>query len=643
VRQAIYVFASCAVTVLSPILSGREALATERPKAAPAFVTSPLVPGVKCQTVQVAMRDGTLLVTDVYLPAKSGAYPVIEERNPYGSAGCFLGPFEPQLARFAQHGYAGVFQDVRGTYLSGGLFSPFIQERNDEYDAVEWAAAQPWSTGKVGTTGFSYLGVDQWMGAISSPPHLYAINPDIASSDPHDNPVYENGVLRLSDLLQYASDFVPDDITRSGTAKGLPPSTIARQIAAYEAGYATRLTSLIDTVPLSAMPVYRSYRESNWYYTWLDNSNYDAYWSAQDTETHFPSIKVPALIGGASDDLFNIGAIRNYQGMRNAAGNEAARTGTKLYWEAYGHAGDSGRPTFGNDAVPWDTNPTGLQLAFFDHYLKGQSNAYESAATASIYVLVPPNRGETGSGFWLSASDFPVPGSKLDRYYLASDGHANSRLGDGSLVTSDVQTKNDAVPVGTSNDQFVYDPRDPVPTVGGNLLLPDALTHKEGFQDQSTVELRKDVLVYTSAPLTASLAVIGTVNASFWAMTSADDTDFTVKLVDVHPDGITNNIVDRIIRARFRLGSKRPPVFIQPNAPYHYGLQVGNTAYLFPSGHRLRVEISSSNFPKFARNLNTTQESQLQDRFEIAHQTILHDVHYPAYIELPVAPDVKAP
>jgi putative CocE/NonD family hydrolase len=589
------------------------------------------------------MRDGTLLITDVYLPTKPGAYPVIEERNPYGGSGCFLGPFEPELARFSQHGYAAVFQDVRGTFLSSGLFSPFLQERDDEYDAVEWAAAQPWSTGKVGTTGVSYLGIDQWMGAIGSPPHLYAINPDIASSDLHDNPVYENGVLRLSDLLQYASDFVPDDITRSGTAKGLPPSTIARQVAAYEASYAARLPGLINTVPLNAMSAYRSYGESKWYYTWLDHANYDAYWSAQDTETHFQNIKVPALIGGASDDLFNIGAIRNYQGMRNAAGNAGARTGTKLYWEAYGHAGDSGKPTFGNDAVPWDTTPTGLQLAFFDHYLKGQSNGYESAANASIYVMVPPSRGETGSGFWLGASDFPLPGSKLDRFYLGSNGHANSRLGDGSLIRDDTQNEKDVPSVGTANDRFVYDPRNPVPTVGGNLLLPDALTHREGFQDQSTVELRQDVLVYTSVPLATSLAIIGTVNASFWAMTSAHDTDFTVKLVDVHPDGITNNIVDRVIRARFRLGSKRPPVFIQPNVPYHYGLQVGNTAYIFPAGHRLRVEISSSNFPKFARNLNTAQESELQDRFEIAHQTVLHESQHPAYIELPVAPHVEAP
>ncbi len=600
------------------------------------------ISGVTCQTVDVPMRDGTLLSTDVYLPVKPGKYPVILERSPYGrtGGGCFVGYYEPGFAQFAKHGYAAAFQFVRGTFTSGGVFNPFVQEVNDEYDAVEWAAAQPWSTGRVGTTGDSYLAIDQWMGAIATPPHLYAINPDLADSDPHDNAGYENGVVRLSDGIQYANEFVPDSITRTGIAEGWSQAQIAQAIAAYQAFYAANLASFVNSVPLAALPLFEPYQETAFFYTWLNNPDYDAYWQAQDTEPAFGKVTVPALIGGASGDIFNIGEIRNYQGMRQAAGTPAARAGTKLYWQAYGHAGNSGTPTFGNDALPW--SPTGgatilnnLQLAFFDYYLKGKSG-YETAANVYLYVLVPPDSGETGSGFWLGAADFPLPSTKMTRYYLGSNGSANSRLGNGYLTTQ-------AGAGGAASDGFTYDPSNPVPTVGGNLLLPDALRGTLGFQDQSTVELRNDVLVYTSAPLIANMPVIGTVSASFWATTSARDTDFTVKLVDVHPDGLTNNVVDRVIRARFRLGSKLPPAYVKPNVPYKYTLQVGNTAYIFPPGHELRVEVSSSNFPKFARNLNTTQAGQLQSTFVIAKQTILHDGSYPSYVELPVAPGVTIP
>jgi putative CocE/NonD family hydrolase len=613
------------------------------PHAAPTFAP---IPGIRCKTQYVAMRDGTLLSTDVYLPEQAGQYPVILERSPYAGPsdhGCFAPGLELPVTQFALHGYAVVFQLVRGTSVSGGHFDPFIQEINDQYDATEWAASQSWSTGRVGTTGVSYLGIDQWMGAIARPPHLYAINPDVAGSDFHDSPVYEQGDTRWSDALNYPPDFIPDGITRVGIANGTPAATIAAEITNFENAFGANLSAYTYTTPLASMNAFQPYPEADFFHNWASHPLYDAFWEAQDVEVHWPQITVPALIGGASIDLFNIGAIRNYQGMRNLGGSPAARRGTKLYWQAYGHAGDSGTPTFGSDALPFAPYlggqvPTGELLAFFDHYLKGLNNGYENMPNATIYVLVPPNAGETGSGFWLSANDFPLPGTRTRRLFLESKGHANSRLGDGFLNEADGPKRFRA-----PSDQFVYDPRNPVPTVGGNLLAPDTLTHKNGFQDQSTVELRNDVLVYTSAPLTRDMAVIGTVDASFWAMTSAADTDFTVKLVDVHPDGLTNNVMDRVVRASLRLGSKLPPISIQRNKPYQYMLEVGNTASIFPAHHRVRVEISSSNFPKFARNLNTTQLEEFQNRFEVANQTILHDAVHRSFIDLPVAPRVQVP
>jgi len=482
------------------------------------------------------------------------------------------------------------------------------------------------------------------MGAIAAPPHLFAINPNVAGSDFHDSPVYEQGVSRWSDALNYPPDFIPDSIFRTGIASGTPFDTIVAQIEAFETSLPASLAANTYALPLARMTAYRPYSEANFVYNWQAHELYDSFWETQDVEVHWPYVKVPALIGGGSIDLFNIGAIRNYQGMRNFGGSLEARRGTKLYWQAYGHAGDSGTPTFGNDSVPWaaslaDEEPAGEQLAFFDHYLKGLNNGYERMPNATIYVLVPPNSGEVGTGFWLKADGFPLSGTRNCNLVLGK-GHANSRLGDGFLSGCD---RGRSTSTSASSDEFTYDPRNPVPTVGGNLLSPDTLTHKTGFQDQSTVELRKDVLVYTSPTLKSDLPVIGSVNADFWAMTSAEDTDFTVKLVDVHPDGLTHNLMDRVVRARFRLGSKLPPNFIKPNQPYEYFMEVGNTASIFRKGHQIRVEISSSNFPKFARNLNTRQSGELQDHIVIAHQTLLHDAVHQSYVQLPIAPNVRVP
>jgi uncharacterized protein len=207
---------------------------------------------------------------------------------------------------------------------------------------------------------------------------------------------------------------------------------------------------------------------------------------------------------------------------------------------------------------------------------------------------------------------------------------ANTSKGDGVL----------AADAGGPADHFAYDPKYPVPTMGGNMCC-NAILVPEGAQDESTVEMRKDVLVYTSKPLVKDQAVIGTVTADFWAISSAPDTDFTVKLVDVHPDGLTHNVADRVIRASLRRGSKLPPELIAPGAAYEYSLEVGNTATMLRAGHKIRVEISSSNFPHYGRNLNTGLSDNKTSKTAIAHQTILHDSEHPSYIQLPIAPSVE--
>lgn len=619
------------------------ALAQGTDQAASGPVTSPDYPGITCQVLQVPMRDGTLLSTVTYMPAGDGPFPVVMQRNPYqfglGSFDCFQpGSLGTNLPVLAQNGYVAMDQAVRGTYRSQGSFRAMTQEAQDGYDAIEWAAAQPWSTGKVGTTSGSYLGLTQWQPAIHAPPHLAAIAPQITASDYHDNWTYVNGVFDLWFGLSWpAGVFVTDQITRAATALGYTPDQASQAVADWNNKVTQELTTQwVYQLPLVGFPQFEQF--APYYYDWLRHEYYDAYWARMDVEPRYENVLVPALNNTASYDIFQVGSVRNFQGMRARGGSEAARAGTKLVVGAYGHAGDSGHPTFGDDGGEGSLLSAATLLPFFDRYLKGVENGWESQPAVRIYVLVPPDSGDTGSGFWITGEDFPLPGTQPARYDLQSDGHANTRLGDGRLAAAG----SDGYGRGAPSDSFTYDPANPVPTLGGNMCCNSVLL-PNGAQEQSEVELRSDVLVYTSEPLAADQAVIGPVQARFWAVSSAPDTDFTVKLVDVHPDGRTHNVLDRIVRARLRRGSKLPPQLIQPGQPYEYTLELGITATMFRAGHRIRVEVSSSNFPHYARNLNTGDSNNGSAEIAVAQQTILHDHGHRSYIELPVAPGVQVP
>lgn len=583
------------------------------------------------------MRDGTLLSTRTYYPTSGdGPFPVVMQRDPYDRAFggiCFRGGLDAALIALAQSGYVTMDQSVRGTYTSEGVFNAMTQEAVDGYDAIEWAGTQSWSTGKVGTTSGSYLGLTQWQAAIHFPPHLAAIAPQITASDYHDNWTYVNGVFDLWFAMSWLPGFVTDQITRAGTAEGYTQDQVNQAVTTWtNLANADLTTKWVYTLPLSSFSQFEQF--APYYYKWVDNEYYDRYWSRLDVETRYHKVVVPALMNTASYDIFSVGSVRNFHGMRTHGGTQEARQGTKLVVGAYGHAGDSGNPTFGSDGGEGSLLPGSVELPFFDRYLKGINNGWESQPKVRIYVLVPPNSGKAGSGFWITGDDFPLPGSSQERWFFKSGGHANTSQGDGSLVRT--------APSSEAADHFAYDPSNPVPTNGGNMCC-NAVLVPDGAQDQSTIEKRRDVLVYTSKPLTTDMAVIGTVTANFWAVSSAPDTDFTVKLVDVHPDGLTHNVLDRIVRASLRQGSKLPPTLIVPGRPYEYQLEVGNTATVLRAGHQIRVEISSSNFPHYARNLNTGQSNNTTSQIAIAQQSVLHDANHPSYIQLPVAAGLQIP
>ncbi len=596
---------------------------------------------VTCHIEWAPLRDGTLLATEVYLPDGPGPFPVILQRTPYNRFPPFPGSAcnAAQFQVLAAAGYAALNQDVRGRYRSYGVMDAMQQEADDGYDAVEWAARQSWSTGKVGMIGGSYVGLTQWQPAIHAPPHLAAIAPLITASDYHDHWTYVNGAFDLWFAQSWMLlTFASEQYMRNLEAAGLPPAEVQARTAAWIAdGRRDILTDWVWRLPLDSFDVYRD--TAPYYYDWIAHPDYDAYWAKLDVETRYQEVTVPTLNIGWWYDIFQIGTVRNFQRMQQEGGTADARRGAKLLMWAQCHACPAGTKAGDIDFGPDNqVDLNALYVRWFDRWLKGVENGVDEEPAVRIFVMVPPDRGILASGFWVTADEFPLPNTHTVKLRLKSGGRANGTSGDGLLVPGEGETDEHA---GAPSDSFVYDPNHPVPTRGGDMCCINDLLPSGAF-DQSEIERRGDVLVYASAPLKKDLTVIGSVRTTLWAVTSAPDTDFTAKLVDVHPDGYAQNILDRLVRARYRHGSKLPPSFIEPGKAYQYDIELGYTATVFKKGHRVRLEVSSSNFPHYVRNQNTRAPVGMDARIEVAHQAILHDAKHQSMLELPVVP-IKAP
>ena len=386
--------------------------------------------GVTCETVRVPMRDGVMLATDVYRPAAPGRYPVVMLRTPYGlrlGQGCFAPGLSAGMAFWAENGYVAVSQDARGTFRSEGEFRPIVQERDDGYDAVEWAAAQPWSNGRVAMTGGSYMGVTQWQAALGTPPHLVAIAPGQTATDYHDHWTYVNGVFDLWFGQSWPlAFFAPDALRRQQIAAGTAADEARRAAGAYlEEGQRLIIREWIDQVPLRDFAGFRSL--APYYYEWLAHPDYDDYWAAVDVEAQWDKIAVPALVTGAWGDLFHIGSVRAFGGMRGGAGSEAARAGTMLVMTGGGGHGREGAVSYG-DAGDMDLRD--LQLRFYDHHVKGIANGIDREPRAQLFVQAPPDNGTQGSGFWLEGRRVPAGRRRLTvRLNLGSGGRRQQPLG----------------------------------------------------------------------------------------------------------------------------------------------------------------------------------------------------------------------
>ncbi len=571
--------------------------------------------------VPVEMRDGTVLQADIYRPESNEPVPVLLQRTPYDKGVPRISSLLLNPVRAASAGYAVVVQDVRGRFASDGEFYTFRHEPDDGYDTIAWAAAQPWSTGKVGMFGLSYVGATQWLAAMTTPPALGAIVPVVTASDYHEGWTYQGGAFELG-------------FNASWTLSNLALATLVKRQKAGETfpdGFRERYFGLVDdmcrafeTLPLQDLPLLKDHNLAPYYYDWLQHPADDAYWQQWNIEAHHPQITVPALNVGGWYDIFLGGTIRNYLGMRQQGGSPEARQYQQLLIGPWKHGlplnSVTGDLAFGIMAESFAFDMEGVQLRWYDHWLKGIDNGVRQDAPVRLFVM--------GENVWREEHEWPLARTQYTPYYLHSRGKANSLNGDGTLSPE--------APGPEQPDRFLYDPRHPVPTRGGPLCCwPGALP--QGAFDQTPVERREDVLVYTTPPLQEDVEVTGPVVVTLYAASSAVDTDFTAKLVDVHPGGFAQNLTDGIMRARYRQSTARPGP-IEPGRVYEYHIDLWATSNVFKAGHCIRLEVSSSNFPRFDRNPNTGGDLATETNLVPAIQTVHHDGTYPSRVTLPIIP-----
>ncbi|MCD6518835.1 MAG: CocE/NonD family hydrolase [Anaerolineae bacterium] len=566
--------------------------------------------------VAVPMRDGVILRANVYRPDEEGRFPVLLQRTPYGKDASNVDFCVLSAAR----GYAVVVQDTRGRWASEGVHYPLRYEFDDGYDTVEWAASQPWANGKVGMWGGSYVGWTQWTAAFAKPPSLVTIFPMVTFTDAYTDVAYPGGALAEGIIVSWGLAAVASMVIQRMEDEE-EKAQLLEELADALDGLATGET--FRALPLSRVPLLEREDMGRGFQDFIKHLSKDAFWDEMDVRSHIEKIAIPVYHLGGWYDIFVGGTLASYQAMRERAGSEKARRGQKLIMGPWLHgplSGVVGEVDFGVRASDTYVLPYEIMWRWFDYWLKGVDNGIMDEPPVRIFVM--------GQNRWRTENEWPLARTAYTPYYLHSGGKANSLKGDGVLSLEE--------PGDEPVDQFSYDPRNPVPTRGGGLCCWQAAL-PAGAYDQRPVEEREDVLVYTSAPLEKDLEVTGPLQVVLWASSSAVDTDFTAKLVDVSPCGYARNLADGIVRARYRHGVRKAQL-LTPGAIEKYVIDLGATSNVFLAGHRIRLEISSSNFPRFERNPNTGHPVQDEGEMIVARQKIYHDAEHPSQIILPIVP-----
>jgi len=559
--------------------------------------------------VMVPMRDGVKLATDIYRPKPEGRYPVILNRMPYGTDEDMF----KELARFfVRHGYIFINQDTRGTYDSEGVYFPLVWERNDGIDTCEWIAKQPWFNGKLGTWGVSYFAYTQW---AESPNNkvLTAMNPVFGTGSIFKF-VYRGGALTYVQMIPWNTGMQNAWYKKQGINKKIEVDLLG---GGYY-NYPIRDANPVKVEDIIGNPERVNKEAEKGVFDWLQHPGDVVNVGALMFDGSYDDVSAPSLqIAGWFDQALGP-MLDDFVKVRAEGKGDAKKT--RMIIGPWTH----GAPGIPNDKRFEQRTLDGLKfygqdvLRFFDYWLKGESNGEEQQPALKIFVM--------GENRWHDENEWPLARTKWTNYYFHSAGQANSRNGNGKLDTS--------APGNEPVDKFDYNPDNPVPTLGGNWL-----GYKEwhpGSFDQSKIEERNDVLVYMTDVMTEAVEVTGPIKVILYAATDVKDTDFTAKLVDIYPDGKAYNLCDGIIRARYRESLVKPSP-LEPGKIYKYEIDMWATSNLFKAGHRIGVEISSSNFPQFDRNSNCGGEGG-PDCKKIAHQVIYHNSDYPSHIVLPVIP-----
>ncbi|HUA17625.1 MAG TPA: CocE/NonD family hydrolase [Bryobacteraceae bacterium] len=558
--------------------------------------------------VRVAMRDGVHLDANVFYPSGGGRFPAVLLRTPYGKGRDLPAGYQS----FLNHGYAVMLEDVRGRYASEGVFDIFHQEGPDGSDTLNWIAAQPWSDGKVGMIGGSYLGIAQWQLALMNNPHLKAIFPVVSGSDDYMDRYYSTGgATKLGHRLLWMSE----NLTAPGTAKA-------------------RFADYVNHLPLRTADRAATRQTIGLYQTILDHPTYDAFWKALSVQERISQVHVPVFAVGGWYDNYVESDLEAFAALHKLAGRGDGRHRIMIGPWAHNMSTPFAGVGFGSDS---SAPIRSYQIEWFDHWLKGEPDEAASYTpemwheTRGEVDRAPVHIFVMGVNRWRDEPQWPLARAKSTPFYLESRRGANSLGGDGALDWKLAKSR--------SRDQFTYDPRNPVPTRGGAVCCNPKI-FPWGPMDQRPVERRKDVLVYTSAPLKQDLEVTGPIRVVLYASTSAPDTDFTAKLVDVFPNGEARNLTDGILRVRYRDGLDEAEL-ARPGEVYRLKIDAGVTSNVFLRGHSLRVEISSSNFPRFDRNANTGRAFANETIFKKAQQLVYHSPQYPSYVLLPVIPEAE--
>jgi len=537
--------------------------------------------------VMIPMRDGARLAANIFRPKADGRFPVVLMRTPYGKPDEKWG----EAKRYIPAGYAMVVQDCRGRGKSEGVWDPFRYDVEDGFDTQEWVGNQPWCNGDIGTSGGSYVGWTQWAAAPNASHHLKAMVPVVPFGNSYDL-AYSGGAFQLALLMGW------------GSAVGgvtLSPDKLA------EAYHHLPLCTFGDQFEKKVL-----YLDE-----WIRHSTYDDYWKQRGMDYRYAEVTVPVLNIGGWYDIFSKTTIELVDEVRAASRDRTVRRNQFVVMGPWTHGVGTrkvGELDFGTHAP---LNLGDLQFKWFEYWLKGHETGIQDWPAWYLFIM--------GENRWRAENEWPLKRTQFTSYYLHGAGRANSAQGDGTLGT--------VVPEDEKSDHYTYDPKDPVPSVGGNNLVGATA----GPYDQATVEARQDVLVYSSPPLEKDTEVTGPVKLLLWAASDARDTDFTAKLVNVYPDGKAYNLCDGILRARYRQGRDKV-AFLESGKPEPLEIDLWVTANLFRSSHRIRVEISSSNYPRFDRNPNTGHAFGADAELVSAKQTIFHDREHPSHLLLPVIP-----